>query len=403
MQGRSIGSLHVLVRDVKNGSTEEVWRRQGQQGRGWLFGSVSIGTNNRNYQVILEAVVGNGDQGDIAVDDVSFATYCTLHTEDGLSSTSVAIIAVCSATVVLIGIGLSVFIVYWRRERYRNNNQNTSLQLGRQPDRQELGDGNLRTYEDLKGSTTNNYESLIGAGRVENGSVKEARQFEPNGAYAIPAYASSKDRFSVDSSSQASLVNNTVAMATTGNSNVACENENDYTVLVDDRLRNFLKMNGFDDYINIMRENRFTYECLQSCKEVDLINIGVPLAKAHAILSAFRSEGTYEHTKSNEIIPGKYICPISNSVMKDPVCANDGCIYDRAAIAAWYERNGCTPNLKAHRLDLEPVDDLREEIDEFRKRRQKLANKELPGHDVRPDSAQSNSSRSATPMADVEC
>ncbi|XP_078572159.1 MAM and LDL-receptor class A domain-containing protein 2-like isoform X1 [Branchiostoma floridae x Branchiostoma japonicum] len=398
MQGRNIGSLHVLVRDVRNGSTEEVWIRQGQQGRGWLFGSVSIGTNNRNYQVILEAVVGNGDQGDIAVDDVSFATYCTLHTkgdQDGMSSTTVTIIAVSSVSVVLVGIGLAVFIVYWRRkkikkERYRNNNQNNSHQLGRLPARPELGDGNLRTYEDLRGRTTNNYESLIGAGR----SVPQAEKFEPDGAYAIPAYASSKDLFSVDTSSQASLVKNTVGMAT-------AENENNYTMLVDDRLRNFLKINGFDDYINILAENHFTYERLQSCKEVDLINIGVPLAKAHAILSAFRGEGTYEW--SNEIIPSKYICPISNSVMKDPVRANDGCIYDRAAITAWYERNGCTPNLKAHTLDLQSVDGLREEIDEFRKRRQNRANNSHTGHDVRPDSAQSDSSRSATPMTDVDC
>eukprot|EP00058_Branchiostoma_floridae_P004010 XP_002589498.1 hypothetical protein BRAFLDRAFT_88357 [Branchiostoma floridae] len=400
MQGRNIGSLHVLVRNVKNGSTEEVWRRQGQQGRGWLFGSVSIGTKNRSYQVLLEAVVGNGDQGDIAVDDVSFATYCTLHTEgdrDGLSSTTVTIIAVSSVAVVLVGIGLAVFIVYWRRkkikkERYRNNNQNNSNQLGRLPARPELGDGNLRTYEDLRGRTTNNYESLIGAGR----SVTQAERFEPDGAYAIPAYASSKDLFSVDTSSQASLVKNTVGMATAGN-------ENNYTMLVDDRLRNFLKINGFDDYINIMAENHFTYEHLQSCKEVDLINIGVPLAKAHAIMSAFRGEGTYEYTRSNEIIPSKYICPISNSVMKDPVRANDGCIYDRAAITAWYERNGCTPNLKDHTLDLQSVDDLREEIEKFRKRRQNRANNSQSGHDVRPDSAQSDSSRCATPMTDVDC
>ncbi|CAH1239247.1 MALRD1 [Branchiostoma lanceolatum] len=406
MQGRNIGSLHVLVKGVGNESTEEVWRRQGQQGRGWLFGSVSITSHYRKYQVYLEAVVGTGDQGDIAVDDVSFATYCALHTkgdQDGLSSTTVTIIAVSSVTVVLVGIGVATFIVYCRRkkikkERYRKNNQNNSHQLRHLPAPPQREDGNVRTYEDLRRSNTNDYESLAGAGRrVEEWSVE---QLEPDGAYSIPAYASSKDLFSVDSSSQASLVKNTVGMAT---DNVTCENENNYTMLVDDRLRNFLKMNGFDDYINLMTENHFTYENLQSCKEVDLINIDIPVAKAHAILTALRSERTSENARSNEIVPSKYICPISNSVMKDPVRANDSYIYDRSAITAWYERNGCTPNMKVHGLELQPVEDLREEIDSFRKRRQKRANNRHPSHDVRPDSAQSDSSRCATPMTDVDC
>ncbi|CAH1239250.1 MALRD1 [Branchiostoma lanceolatum] len=349
MQGRNIGSLHVLVKGVGNESTEEVWRRQGQQGRGWLFGSISITSHYRKYQVYLEAVVGTGDQGDIAVDDVSFATYCALHTEDTATTTRTTV---------------TNSDIY---QHHHNAKMVTS-----EP---------TKTYE--------------GAIQVE--------QLEPDGAYAIPAYASSKDLFSVDSSSQASLVKNTVGMATTGMSNVTCENENNYTMLVDDRLRNFLKMNGFDDYINVMTENHFSYENLQSCKEVDLINIDIPLAKARAILTALRSERISENARSNELVPSKYICQISNSVMKDPVRANDGCIYDRSAITAWYERNGCTPNMNVHGLELQPVEDLREEIDSFRKRRQKRANSRHPSHDVRPNSAQSDSSRCATPMTDVDC
>ncbi|XP_019613806.1 PREDICTED: MAM and LDL-receptor class A domain-containing protein 1-like isoform X1 [Branchiostoma belcheri] len=413
MQGRNIGSLRVLVRNVEDESTQEVWRREGQQGRGWLFASVNIGTNNRKYQVVLEAIVGNGDQGDIAVDDVSFATYCPLHAEgkqDGLSSTSVIIIAVSIVAVVITGIVVTVITVYCRRkrikkERYGNNTQNNSHQLGRLPARPQLEDSNVRTYEDLRRSTANNYESLHGAGgRPVEWSVtpRELKgQVEPDGAYAIPAYASSKDLFTMDSSSQASLVNNIVDMAATGKSDMACENN--YTLLVDDRLQNFLKINGFVDCINIMAENQFTYETLQSCTEVDLINIGIPLAKAHAILSALRSEGDYENTRSNELVPSKYICPISNSVMREPVRSNDGCIYDRAAITAWYDRNGSTPNMKVSTLDLQTVDDLRQEIDQFRKRRQKRVNGRQTGHDARPDSAQSDSSRCATPMTDVDC
>ncbi|KAI8515800.1 hypothetical protein Bbelb_066130 [Branchiostoma belcheri] len=381
MQGRNIGSLRVLVRNVEDESTQEVWRREGQQGRGWLLASVNIGTNNRNYQVVLEAVVGNGDQGDIAVDDVSFATYCPLHAEGkqhGLSSTSVKIIAVSSVAVVILGIVVTVIIVYCRRkrikkERYDNNTQNNSHQLGRLPARPQLGDSNVRTYEDLRRSTANNYESLHGAGgRPVEWSVtpRELKgQVEPDGAYAIPAYASSKDPFTMDSSN----------MAETGKSDMACENN--YTMLI----------NGFDDYINIMAENQFTYETLQSCTEVDLINIGIPLAKAHAILSALRSEGDYENTRSNELVPSKYICPINNSVMREPVRSNDGCIYDRAAITAWYERNGCTPNMKVSTLDLQTVNDLRQEIDQFRQRRQKRANDRDPSHDNRPSSSHSDS------------
>ncbi|CAH1239110.1 MALRD1 [Branchiostoma lanceolatum] len=84
MQGRDIGKLRVLLLNESGIMIREVWERDGQQGRGWLYGSVSLRELDQ-YQVILEATVGNGDQGDVAVDDLSFATFCVEY--NNLAST----------------------------------------------------------------------------------------------------------------------------------------------------------------------------------------------------------------------------------------------------------------------------------------------------------------------------
>jgi hypothetical protein len=64
----------VHKREMVGGRTVERvwWRRKGHQGDKWKFGRVTIPASGaKYYQVVLEAKVGRGRGGIIAVDDIS--------------------------------------------------------------------------------------------------------------------------------------------------------------------------------------------------------------------------------------------------------------------------------------------------------------------------------------------
>ncbi|XP_019621991.1 PREDICTED: MAM and LDL-receptor class A domain-containing protein 1-like [Branchiostoma belcheri] len=117
MSGHHIGQLRVLLLNQENGRTKELWSLQGDQGRSWSYGSVSINKEWGVYSVILEAIIGNGDQGDIALDDVSFATYCTPYKKDNpknngsvLSTGASIAIGLCCCLVVLVTVAVVIFL-----------------------------------------------------------------------------------------------------------------------------------------------------------------------------------------------------------------------------------------------------------------------------------------------------
>ena len=66
--------------------------------------------------------------------------------------------------------------------------------------------------------------------------------------------------------------------------------------------------------------------------------------------------------------PNAFICPISLSIMADPVTASDGYTYDRESIVAWLEYNTVSPttNEDFGSTALVPNDDMRREISEWR-------------------------------------
>ena len=49
--------------------------------------------------------------------------------------------------------------------------------------------------------------------------------------------------------------------------------------------------------------------------------------------------------------PDEYLCPITCEVMEDPVMADDGQTYERAAIATWVAGHGTSP------MTRQPMDD----------------------------------------------
>ncbi|KAM8850746.1 MAM and LDL-receptor class A domain-containing protein 1 isoform 2-T2 [Spinachia spinachia] len=70
MEGGEVGNLSVSLQTHSNHS-EQVWSRGGDQGRHWRHGRVTLLSPSDSYQVVFEAVVGDGPRRDIAIDDLT--------------------------------------------------------------------------------------------------------------------------------------------------------------------------------------------------------------------------------------------------------------------------------------------------------------------------------------------
>jgi len=66
-------------------------------------------------------------------------------------------------------------------------------------------------------------------------------------------------------------------------------------------------------------------------------------------------------------IPNDWLCPITLSVMRDPVIAEDGHSYERAAITEWFQHNSTSPktNIHLNSTNLVPNIALRNTIQEY--------------------------------------
>ena len=71
------------------------------------------------------------------------------------------------------------------------------------------------------------------------------------------------------------------------------------------------------------------------------------------------------------ISPREFICPITTKIMKQPVRAPDGFIYEKRAISEWIERHGLSPISRTQMKveDLQTADDVSAKIKEWRKKR----------------------------------
>ena len=69
----------------------------------------------------------------------------------------------------------------------------------------------------------------------------------------------------------------------------------------------------------------------------------------------------------DEAPPNDLMCPITHALMREPVRASDGCVYDRHAITRWFSQRLSSP-LTGEQLDsgqLDPVDGLRKRAEEW--------------------------------------
>ncbi|XP_078353410.1 MAM and LDL-receptor class A domain-containing protein 1-like [Oculina patagonica] len=74
MYGRHIGRLDVYLQIRGYNYNHLMWRKSGEQGDQWKEATVEIGYTGES-QVVLQAAVGRGYAGDIAVDDVTFTDW----------------------------------------------------------------------------------------------------------------------------------------------------------------------------------------------------------------------------------------------------------------------------------------------------------------------------------------
>jgi len=71
MYGSHMGNLDVFLQIRGQYGNYLMWQKSGEQGNQWREANIDLGYADE-FQVVLNAVVGRGYQGDIAVDDVTF-------------------------------------------------------------------------------------------------------------------------------------------------------------------------------------------------------------------------------------------------------------------------------------------------------------------------------------------
>ena len=86
------------------------------------------------------------------------------------------------------------------------------------------------------------------------------------------------------------------------------------------------------------------------------------------MLSQSRKRSESVESTGHNIIPSKFMCPITKNLMRDPVMAFDGYTYERSAIVEYLEKHNKSPMTQksAHILHLFPNLQIKQEIETFR-------------------------------------
>jgi hypothetical protein len=74
---QDIGSLNVYTRTTYGGRMNKIWSKDFEVGDFWTRANVKL-LIGEPFQIVLEAIVGDGYAGDIAIDDTSFTSGCIL-------------------------------------------------------------------------------------------------------------------------------------------------------------------------------------------------------------------------------------------------------------------------------------------------------------------------------------
>ncbi|UJR31098.1 hypothetical protein I4U23_018606, partial [Adineta vaga] len=87
MYGEHIGALNVYTRSTYGGEMSKIWSKKGEVGDYWTRTDLPV-ILGKPFQIVLEAIVGDGYAGDIAIDDTSFTSGCVLANVDLVTVTT---------------------------------------------------------------------------------------------------------------------------------------------------------------------------------------------------------------------------------------------------------------------------------------------------------------------------
>ncbi|MBN3286785.1 NRP2 protein, partial [Polyodon spathula] len=73
MQGANVGTLRVLMSETDQQETT-LWSVRGDQGSEWREGRTVLPESPKEYQIVMEADIGHGFKGDIAIDNIHIST-----------------------------------------------------------------------------------------------------------------------------------------------------------------------------------------------------------------------------------------------------------------------------------------------------------------------------------------
>ncbi|XP_045196842.2 MAM and LDL-receptor class A domain-containing protein 1-like isoform X3 [Mercenaria mercenaria] len=110
MYGDDVNSLHVYVETHADGE-KRVFSAHKSKGKQWIEAQIEI--IDKVYQIILEGVIGAGDLGDIAVDDITIRSGACKPSEKGGSLIAVYILVPIIITIIVVVGSVAIFI--WRK------------------------------------------------------------------------------------------------------------------------------------------------------------------------------------------------------------------------------------------------------------------------------------------------
>lgn len=80
MYGATIGQLRILRRNAIGGPETELFSREKELGDYWERIDIDL-SFARPFQIVIEAVAGNGKLGNIAIDDISLTPDCVINND----------------------------------------------------------------------------------------------------------------------------------------------------------------------------------------------------------------------------------------------------------------------------------------------------------------------------------
>ena len=76
MHGKNMGSLKIYTKSALNGAENLIFDKSYEVGDYWDRLELSLNNITEQFRVVIEGVVGDGELGDIGIDDISFTSGC---------------------------------------------------------------------------------------------------------------------------------------------------------------------------------------------------------------------------------------------------------------------------------------------------------------------------------------